>query len=87
MERKTVSLISQQGQIFMESLFFICCLLGFLLTVNLFQEYANKEINKHRFKKNYKSRSYKKTNWHSKKNHSYKKTNWPFSQKKLRPNL
>ena len=73
MARKIISLMSQRGQIFIEGLFFICCLLGFILTLNLFQQYANKEINSHRLKKSYK-------------NHSQKRK-WYSNQKKRRSSL
>jgi len=48
--------IKTKGQIFIESLFFIICLLGFVFTLSLFQKYASKEIHKHRLQK----KSYKK---------------------------
>ncbi len=73
MERKTISLISKKGQIFLEGLFFICCLLGFLLTLNLFQQHANKEIKKHRLNKPYKKR--------------FHKNRWYSNSKKLKSNL
>ena len=57
-------LISKKGQVFMEGLFFICCLISFIITLNLFQKISKKEINKHRLNKTSKNKSYK-GRWYS----------------------
>ncbi|MGI9549290.1 MAG: hypothetical protein ACR2M7_04885 [Bdellovibrionales bacterium] len=64
MERKIILLISKKGQIFMEGLLFITCLVVFVGALSFFKKNADREIHKQRLHKIYKKKSYR-GRWYS----------------------